>query len=378
MNYPSTRLVFDRKNTATKDVSALIQIEVLFERRKKYISTGVRVYKNQFDKKKGIVNNRFDMVSLNAKISALKGRVDNFILGLINNAIPFTFDALSEFLEADTERAANFVDFVERKIKNRTDIRDTTKRTQMKLVGVLADFGKIKTTADLTKRNIILFDEYLHAKGIKQSTIHSYHKVLKTYIHEAMKLELISADPYLAISISRGESEQGRYLSDKEFMAVRDAKLPTDSLSRVRDLFLLQCYTGLAYSDLMAFDFSKVKINKNIGVLSDNRHKTGVGFTTILMPEALDVVKKYKGVLPKISNEKYNQYLKVVAAAAGIEKPIASHWGRRTCGMLLLNRGVSMEVVSKVLGHSSIKTTEAVYAKILRETVVREVVDKLL
>ena len=61
--------------------------------------------------------------------------------------------------------------------------------------------------------------------------------------------------------------------------------------------------------------------------------------------------------------------LKLVAQAAGIERPIASHWGRRTCGMYLLNNGFSMEVVAKVLGHSSIRTTEAIYAKILDRSV---------
>ena len=69
--------------------------------------------------------------------------------------------------------------------------------------------------------------------------------------------------------------------------------------------------------------------------------------------------------------------LKVLADAAGVDKPISSHWARHTCGMLLLNKGVSMEVVAKILGHSSIKTTERVYAKVLRKTVVREVIGAL-
>lgn len=63
--------------------------------------------------------------------------------------------------------------------------------------------------------------------------------------------------------------------------------------------------------------------------------------------------------------------LKVVAEAAGISKPVASHWGRHTCGMYLLNHGVPMAVVARVLGHKSIKTTESVYARVLGDTVVR-------
>lgn len=370
--------MFDRKHTATKEVKALIQIEVLFERKKKYISTGVRVYKNQFDANKSIVNNCFEMVSLNKKINAIKARIDNYILSLIQNGEEFTFEGLQSFLDVENDKSENFIDFVERKIRTRSDLRETTRRSQMKLVTALSDFGKIKNVADLTKKNIILFDDFLHAKGIKQSTVHFYHKVLKTYIHDAIRHEMLSTDPYLAITIKRGDYEDGRYLSESEFSTIRDVVLPTESLNKVRDMFVLQCYTGLAFSDLISFDFSKVEKDGNISVLSDNRRKTGVGFSTVLLPEAMEIVNKYGGEIPKMTNQQYNMRLKIVAQAAGIEKPIASHWGRRTCGMLLLNKGVSIEVVAKVLGHTTIKTTEAVYAKILRETVVKEITDKLL
>lgn len=98
----------------------------------------------------------------------------------------------------------------------------------------------------------------------------------------------------------------------------------------------------------------------------------------MLLPEALAIVKKYHGRLPRFSNQQYNMRLKVVAEAAGIDNPIASHWGgRRTCGMLLLNHGVSIETVAKVLGHSSIRTTEQAYAKLLNTSVVREINEKM-
>ena len=93
-------------------------------------------------------------------------------------------------------------------------------------------------------------------------------------------------------------------------------------------------------------------------------------FMVVLTEKALEILERYGYTLPKISNAQYNLRLKVVVDAAGIDKPIASHWGRRTCGMYLLNHGVRMEVVSKVLGHSSIRTTEQVYARILPNTVI--------
>lgn len=114
----------------------------------------------------------------------------------------------------------------------------------------------------------------------------------------------------------------------------------------------MQCLTGLAYSDIIKLDFEKVELRNGQYVLNDERAKTGVDFTVVLLPEVLDILKRYGYKLPKFSNQQYNMRLKLVADAAGIDKPIASHWGRRTFGMYLLNNGFSMEVVAKVLGTS--------------------------
>ena len=83
------------------------------------------------------------------------------------------------------------------------------------------------------------------------------------------------------------------------------------------------------------------------------------------------ILKKYKNKLPVISNVKYNEYLKVVAQAAGIDKPVSSHWARHTGATLLLNQGgLDMKIVAKICGHSSTRITEKVYAKLLDESVV--------
>ena len=86
--------------------------------------------------------------------------------------------------------------------------------------------------------------------------------------------------------------------------------------------------------------------------------------------KALEVLEKYGNKLPIISNVKYNEYLKIVAQAAGIDKPVSTHWARHTGATMLLNEGVDMKIVSRICGHSSTRITEAVYAKLLDETVV--------
>ena len=362
-DYPTTRFVFDRKHTATEQKKALIQIEVLLKGRKKYVSTGLKVFKNQFNKK-ALVCNTFEMNALNDRLKAAKGRIDSFITGLMQVDDAFTFEKLEKFLTAENAKEASFIDYVAKRIDERTDIRETTRKSQRKVVGSLVDFGKICEFSDLTRSNILDYDEFLHGRGIAQPTVHSYHKTLKTYINDAIRHELMTSNPYLGLQFKRGESRHGMYLTEDEFAKVRDVELGNESLAKVRDLFFVQCLTGLAYSDLMSFDFNRVSKVDGSYVIEDRRHKTGIEYCAVLLPEALAIVRKYHGQLPRFSNQQYNMRLKVVAEAAGIDKPVASHWGRRTCGMLLLNHGVSMETVAKVLGHSSIRTTEQAYAKL--------------
>ena len=100
------------------------------------------------------------------------------------------------------------------------------------------------------------------------------------------------------------------------------------------------------------------------------RTKTGKQYVIPLLSQTMDILKKYNDRLPLISNVKYNLYLKAVAQSAKIDKSLSSHWARHTGATLLLNEGISMQVISKICGHSSTKITERIYAKLLDETVV--------
>lgn len=380
MIFPTTKILFDRKKTATFTKCAPVVIEVYYNRKQKYIPTGVSLFLGQYTNDDGVCN-RKDALVLNKHIEQCKARVDGFISSIAAEGREFSFDELDIFLERKKGQrmrvnpaASNFIEYCAKRINERPDIRETTRKTHGKLPAILKDFGQIQTFADLTKVHILNFDEYLRRRGIRQTTIFSYHRLLHTYINDAMRHELITTDPYISLSFKRGESKSGRFLTESEFETIRDVELPNDNLRNVRNLFIIQCLTGLSYSDLMSFDFSAVKVDEHGNYfVNERRNKTGVEYCAVLLPDVMKIVNAYNGKLPKFSNQQYNMRLKIVAQYAGIDKEIASHWGRRTCGMLLLNQGVSMEIVARVLGHSSIRTTEAVYAKILPKTVVNEV-----
>lgn len=376
MNYPTTRIVFDRKHVSSNTKEGLVQLEVLFKGVRRYFSTGVKVTKNRWSRS-GKVTGCMDMIVMNRRIDEMKRMVDKYIVGLMENEEPFDFDRFKAWMVASDEQGIGFVDWVEKRIAERNDIRKSTKRNHMKLVALLRKIGNIRTFADVTKKNVLKMDTYLHSTGIRQTTIASYHKFMKTYVHDAMSSGLIEKDPYIGVKIDIGKSVWGRFLTVDEVEAIEKAEMHTESLKRVKDLFLFQCYTGLAYADLMRFDMSKAVKGEKYYLVTDDRKKTGEGYTVVLMEKAMDILKKYDYKLPKMTCEQYNMRLKIMADACGIEKPIASHFGRRTCGMLLLNYGFPIEIVSKVLGHSNIKTTQQAYAKILDRTVENEFIKKI-
>ena len=182
-------------------------------------------------------------------------------------------------------------------------------------------------------------------------------------------------NPYDRVKIEKGSDYDGldKCLSPEEFLQVRTATMPDNRLERVRDLFIFHTYTCLSYHDLRAFNVKKIQEVDGRKVYIGHRGKTKIEYTVPILSPALEILDKYKGKLPILSNVKYNAYLKEVVAAADIDKPVTTHWARHTGATLLLNAGVPIEIVSKVCGHSTIKMTERIYAKLLPKTVVAAV-----
>ena len=102
--------------------------------------------------------------------------------------------------------------------------------------------------------------------------------------------------------------------------------------------------------------------------------KTGVFYTAVILEQGVEILKKYHFKLPIIGNYKLNVYLKAIRDLCGIDKPIFSHVARHTYATRCLNRGIRLEVVAKLLGHSTTRITQH-YAKLLKDNILNEVKD---
>lgn len=163
------------------------------------------------------------------------------------------------------------------------------------------------------------------------------------------------------------------HLSDAEICALEEKELPIRRLSQVRDVFLFQCYTGMAYADLARFEVSWIINAHGRDWIEYERQKEERALARVPVTEkARALLEKYGYKLPVLTNQKYNAYLKEIQHICGIETRLTTHVARRTCGMYLLNLGMSLETVAAVLGHKSVKTTERYYARVLKKRIFEE------
>ena len=237
--------------------------------------------------------------------------------------------------------------------------------------------GCLNTLADLTKANVIAFDQFLRSQKNKSDyTIHGYHKKIKKYTKILWQLEMIPSDPYQYVKFPKGSNKERNPLTEAELLKLRNVKAK-GYLDRARDLFIFMAYTGLAFCDMELFDFATMTEEcKDYTYIDGERLKTGSKFFTPILPPAMDVLKKYNYKLPIISNQKLNQYCHVLEALCQINKPVTCHIGRHSFATLMLSYGFPLETVKKMLGHKDIKTTQ-LYAKISRNIVENDVTKKL-
>lgn len=365
--YPKVKIVYGRRFSSSDSSLSPVELEVYYKRKRKWISTGVKAKKENWNDTKMIIG-RADAFDANMIIENLYNTVTTFIRKLVIDKKPFTWSALNLLIE-NRGNEQSFVKFVKDLVTSRKDIKESTRRNHKKFAVALEDFGIISDFKDVNSKNIQLYDKWLHKrKNYTQSTVASYHKYMKVYINEALRLELISRNPYDSIKIDQGKPGVRKYLNPEELASLESCNIPSKSISKVRDMFIFQCYTGLAYSDLRKFDFHLVEQRGQRYILHDVRKKTEQDYYIVLLSPAMEILRKYDYILPIMSNEQYNMRLKLVAEYAGINKNLTSHMGRHTFATLSLNSGIKIEVLAQMMGHSDIRTTQ-IYAKMINCTV---------
>ena len=232
---------------------------------------------------------------------------------------------------------------------------------------------------DICHEFITDYDFYLRSvRKCANNTVIKYLKNFKKIIRICIANGWLDKDPFIRYKPKLTEVER-HFLSTEELHTISEKEFVADRLNQVKDIFVFSCYTGLAYVDVTKLTPS----NLVIGIdgkywIKTHRTKTDTPSNIPLLPPAMEIINKYKDhpvsvnkgrLLPVLSNQNMNAYLKEIADICGITKALTFHIARHTFATTVtLSNGISLESVSKMLGHKNLRTTQH-YAKILDKKV---------
>ncbi len=211
-------------------------------------------------------------------------------------------------------------------------------------------------------------------KNLAQSSIYKAVQRFKRIVKIAIVDGYLDKDPFLMHKIKSPKTKVV-YLTTEELKDLENHTFRQERLQQVQDMFIFCCYTGLAFKEMENLKQEHIVIGFDGNKwLNMERRKTDKMISVPLLSRALQILEKYQEnedrVFPKISNQKFNSYIKEIAEVVGIEKKISHHIARKTFATtVLLYNDVPMEIVSELLGHSKITITQDHYAKVVQKKV---------
>ncbi len=251
----------------------------------------------------------------------------------------------------------------------------------------VADFIKIKykrSDMPLTEINpmfITNLDFYLKTtRNCCHNTATKYIKNFKKIIRIALANGWMKVDPFRNIKFHLDEVDLD-YLSDAELNKIMSKQFDIERVQQVKDVYIFCCFTGLAFVDVSSLKYTDIEDKNGKLWIKKKRQKTKNWCNVPLLEPAIELMEKYKNdpyciangcVLPVLSNQKMNAYLKEIADMCGIKKHLSTHTARHTFATTVtLANQVSMDVVSKMLGHSNVSMTKK-YARVVDDLINRD------
>jgi site-specific recombinase XerD len=346
----------------------------------------------RWDSDKGrLIGKNEEVKSFNAYLDAVQLKIYDIFQTFISTGIDFDGEKIrARYLGLDAEKPRMFLDVYEEHNKEFEKLIGKglsygTLQKYKTIKAYVAEFLKYQYASSDIELNRIdyqfikNFEIYLKSvKHCSHNTAMDYLKKIKKIMNQCIAKRWVERSPFIGFKMSMNETHM-TFLNEQELLLIAEKKIAIKRLEQVRDIFLFSCYTGLAYGDVAKL----TKANVVIGVdgdkwISTKRAKTDTPSRIPLLPISNSIVNKYTDhpvtsqsgkLLPVMSNQRMNSYLKELADVCGITKELTFHSARHTFATTVtLTNGVPIETVSKMLGHKSLKTTQH-YAKIVDKKV---------
>jgi integrase/recombinase XerD len=360
-----------------------IYMRITYARKKAEHHTGYTCTKKEWNEANQNTRNNSHV---NSKLSDKKAAIYNFVSDLEKEKKPISAALLKDLLTGKAQVKVNVLDYLDNHIKEitvRAQIKTISlnkyKQSQNTLKSFIPEkYGRPDLLMDQVNYEFINgYDLYLKKTlNLHKNTINKYHSRLRTLLLKALAEGIISKQPYANFKLVTQKTDR-EFLNQDDLLKIVTKDLSHNkSLDKVRDLFVFSCYTGLRFQDAQNLTIDNLTTYNKKAFLRFAQEKTGRAIDIPLLAAAKKILDKYKNeperkilnkLLPKISNQKVNSYLKIIGDQAEINRTITHHMARHTFATTIcLNNGMPMEDVSKLLGHSSLKTT-AIYGRITQE-----------
>jgi site-specific recombinase XerD len=325
---------------------------------------------------------------INTQISLIKQKINQAFLYLqVNNETIVVEDIYKQYKGVKLDKELGLIEVYNQynqRIKKLIgiEIKLVTYNKYLESMRHLANFiiwkykSKEIMLKDLNFNFILDYEYYLKTeKKLQQSTLNKAIQRVRKVLSYAINQNYLQKDPFGGYMQTRIK-KQVVYLTTEELLSLEQYAFSQIRLEQVKDMFVFCCYTGLAYNEMAKLETKHIIIgfdgNKWIQMTRDKTNKL---ISVPLLQKSTTIIEKYQNqettyLLPRISNQKFNSYLKEIAEIVGIEKNLTHHIARKTFATtVLLYNDVPMEIVSELLGHSKMSITQEYYGKIVQSKV---------
>lgn len=384
-------LFYLRGNRTNKDGKSSILARISVNGEYENINTTLSVEPELWNVKSGKADGRTaKILQLNKRLEDMRVVIKEHYYDILNRHGYVTAEMVKNAFTGVTAKEESLVPLYLQHLEDTKKLvglskADPTYRKYERMYRRVVEFMKKKyNITDIPLREIKLsfitdLEFFLRTEyGYSQNTTYKCMKFFKQVINKGIRAGLIFVDPFNGYKISCERVDRG-FLTEDELTKMMSKEFGSKRLEQVRDIFIFACFTGLAYIDLanLRVDNIQKMFDGRLWIVT-HRQKTNIKVTVPLLPPALKILKKYEGkyldgqLLPIITNQKLNCYLKEIAEICGIEKNLTFHLARHTFATTMtLGKGVPIESVSKMLGHTNIQTTQ-IYARITNEKISRD------
>lgn len=350
--------------------------------RRSEISSGFFISPSEWKLGKGLKENSHELVMINSNLSKMKSDLTTIYSDLRQKGKVISSQAIKRIYTGQDSANLTFLQLVEAYTDDKLEdlkVQSTIKSLKARKAQITEYIHTIRRTGmmpeELDRLQAKQFHQYLlNKKNFKRNYANKIFQVLRGVLEHGVTLKLIPYNPLAAVRLKHDKRKKVVHLSAEQLTQIMAYNFASSKIQQVADCFIFQCFTGLAYCDLAAFNYLQhvVSVDGEEWIIQ-SRGKSDVEATLPLFAKAKQILQKYDYKLPVVSLQRYNDYLKEVSAIVGFPFELTSHIARKTFGMLKLNKdGFSLEAVQKMLGHLSIKTTEKDYSQVNIERIKTE------